>query len=256
MRYPTTCFALHHESMLRRQGVETMPIAVGCKCGKKFKVKDELAGKAVRCPDCKSALRIPGEQAQTSAVAGSAKGSSAKLDAQAALLKFEDAKKKKQLSAEEEAAYRNEHNKLIASYDQLAGKGATKDGKPAERPTQVLPKKPTIFTKIADVFGGVFGTFTAKYLIIALVLGGGAVGSAFLVKYVTSYVSEESGPKMSNEERSKMLMKEVGQDIAAKRWEDAKDKLDKIIQLNKRYEIHRDYREYRKQVSEALTPKQ
>lgn len=227
-----------------------MPISVGCKCGKQMKVKDELAGKAVRCPACKSALRIPGEP--VAAAKKSGKSSAPKVDEQAALLKFEEAKKKKHLSAEEEAAYREEHNKIIASYDQLAGKGATKDGKPVPRPTQVLPKKPTIFTKIADAFGVVFGTFTAKWLIIFLLLGGGAVGSAFLVKYVTSYVSDESGAKMSNEERSKMLLGQVANDIKAKKWEDARDKLDQILRLNKRLELRRDYRDYRKQVAQAL----
>ncbi|GMU34596.1 MAG: hypothetical protein AMXMBFR20_24680 [Planctomycetia bacterium] len=227
-----------------------MPISVGCKCGKQLKVKDELAGKAVRCPACKSALRIPGEPA--AAVGEAGKSSTPAVDAKAALLKFEAAKKKKHLSAEEEAAYREEHNKLIASYDQLSGKGATKDGKPAPRPTQVLPKKPTIFTKIADAFGVVFGTFTAKWLVIFLLLGGGAVGSGFLVKYVTSYVSDESGAKMSNEERSKLLLSQVADDIKAKKWDDARDKLDQIIRLNKRLELRRDYRDFRKQVSEAL----
>lgn len=37
-----------------------MPIKVACKCGQKFTAKDELAGKTVRCPKCKEALRIPG----------------------------------------------------------------------------------------------------------------------------------------------------------------------------------------------------
>jgi hypothetical protein len=37
-----------------------MPIKVTCQCGKSFAAKDELAGKAVRCPNCKQPLRIPG----------------------------------------------------------------------------------------------------------------------------------------------------------------------------------------------------
>ena len=37
-----------------------MPIKVACKCGQKFAAKDELAGKAVKCPKCKQPLRIPG----------------------------------------------------------------------------------------------------------------------------------------------------------------------------------------------------
>lgn len=36
-----------------------MPIKVACKCGASFAAKDELAGKAVRCPKCKQPLKIP-----------------------------------------------------------------------------------------------------------------------------------------------------------------------------------------------------
>jgi hypothetical protein len=36
-----------------------MPIKVTCQCGKSFAVKDELAGKAVKCPNCQQPLRIP-----------------------------------------------------------------------------------------------------------------------------------------------------------------------------------------------------
>ena len=36
-----------------------MPIKVVCQCGASFAAKDELAGKAVRCPKCKQPLKIP-----------------------------------------------------------------------------------------------------------------------------------------------------------------------------------------------------
>ena len=36
-----------------------MPIKVTCQCGKSFAAKDELAGKAVKCPNCQQPLRIP-----------------------------------------------------------------------------------------------------------------------------------------------------------------------------------------------------
>ncbi len=36
-----------------------MPIKVVCQCGASFGAKDELAGKAVRCPKCKQPLKIP-----------------------------------------------------------------------------------------------------------------------------------------------------------------------------------------------------
>src|SRR5262245_15756288 len=102
-----------------------MPIIAGCKCGKKFKVKDEMAGKPVKCPACGSPLRIPAPAGKS---AGGAGGKSA-VDAEGALLRFEEAQKKKQQSLEEEAAAREEQNKLIASYDQIAGKTA----KPGEK---------------------------------------------------------------------------------------------------------------------------
>lgn len=35
-----------------------MPIPIKCQCGKALKVKDELAGKAVKCPGCGKAIRV------------------------------------------------------------------------------------------------------------------------------------------------------------------------------------------------------
>ncbi len=41
-----------------------MPIALGCpKCSKKLKLADTLAGKAVKCPQCATVLRVPGTAA-------------------------------------------------------------------------------------------------------------------------------------------------------------------------------------------------
>jgi hypothetical protein len=36
-----------------------MPIPVACRCGQKFAAKDELAGKATKCPKCGTVLQIP-----------------------------------------------------------------------------------------------------------------------------------------------------------------------------------------------------
>ncbi|MDQ7779037.1 MAG: zinc ribbon domain-containing protein [Planctomycetota bacterium] len=41
-----------------------MPIAIRCKCGKDLKVKDELAGKAVKCPGCGTVLKVVAPQAR------------------------------------------------------------------------------------------------------------------------------------------------------------------------------------------------
>lgn len=36
-----------------------MPITVKCQCGKSLKVKDQLAGKAVKCPGCSQVVKVP-----------------------------------------------------------------------------------------------------------------------------------------------------------------------------------------------------
>ncbi|MEM6366193.1 MAG: hypothetical protein AAF745_17310 [Planctomycetota bacterium] len=40
-----------------------MPIQIKCGCGKALRVRDELAGKAVKCPGCGKAIRVPGKAA-------------------------------------------------------------------------------------------------------------------------------------------------------------------------------------------------
>jgi hypothetical protein len=37
----------------------SVPILVACECGKTLRVKDELEGKRIRCPDCQSTLTVP-----------------------------------------------------------------------------------------------------------------------------------------------------------------------------------------------------
>lgn len=44
-----------------------MPITIKCTCGKALRVKDELAGKAVKCPGCGQPVRVPGGPAAGSA---------------------------------------------------------------------------------------------------------------------------------------------------------------------------------------------
>jgi len=36
-----------------------MPIPIRCSCGKAFNLKDEMAGKAVKCPTCQAVIRVP-----------------------------------------------------------------------------------------------------------------------------------------------------------------------------------------------------
>ncbi len=46
-----------------------MPITTSCSCGRKLNLKDELAGKTVKCPQCGSALKVPDEKSTATAVA-------------------------------------------------------------------------------------------------------------------------------------------------------------------------------------------
>ena len=228
-----------------------MAIAVSCQCGKSFKVKDEMAGKAVRCPACRGPLRIPGTQgAAVAAVKSSSAPGERAPNPEAALLKFEEAKKKKQLTAEEEAAYKVEQKKLIESYDQLAGKGG-KGSK--DRPTVVFTKKASIFRKLADVFHAMFGTLAVKYLIIAALVAVGAVVSVAIVKYVTGYMSEETTSQLPKEDRIRLFLKQAEEAAVKKNWAEVARNLDEIDKLDpKKKELHRDYRRLRQQSDEAL----
>lgn len=52
-----------------------MPIAIKCKCGKALSVKDELAGKAIKCPGCGQPVRVPGDPAVAKPAATSSSSS-------------------------------------------------------------------------------------------------------------------------------------------------------------------------------------
>lgn len=49
-----------------------MPIRVRCACGKSLTVKDELAGKAVKCPQCQQIVRVPAPRRPASPAATAA----------------------------------------------------------------------------------------------------------------------------------------------------------------------------------------
>jgi hypothetical protein len=40
-----------------------MPIAVSCGCGRSLRIKDELAGRKIRCPSCQGEVAVPRPQA-------------------------------------------------------------------------------------------------------------------------------------------------------------------------------------------------
>jgi hypothetical protein len=59
MPFPAALLVVFHYRSNRIWEIAKMPIAVDCTCGRPFRIKDELAGKKVRCPECKSILAVP-----------------------------------------------------------------------------------------------------------------------------------------------------------------------------------------------------
>ncbi len=226
-----------------------MSIAVNCRCGKKFKVKARLAGKTVRCPQCQGPLRIGNE------VVGSSAGKPVgpKHDTDQAVLRVEKAQKQKQLSAEEDAAYRQEQDKLIESYDQLTGKG--KKDKKDKKKTELAgstPRKETVFSKLADAYGVVCGTLAFKYVFIVALVGGGAVGSILLVQAVTTYVQDEGGRQEPKEQRIEKLFEQAEAAIAAQCWGEAREALAEILRLEPRREVSRRYRNLQRRLNQEF----
>ncbi|MCG8405318.1 MAG: hypothetical protein MI923_08990 [Phycisphaerales bacterium] len=243
-----------------------MSIVASCHCGKKFKAKDQMAGKRVRCPSCGEPVRIPGDKEGSGAPVGASRAAAGKaqrkstapaVDAEAALLKYEAAQKQKQLDAEAEAAYQDEKNKLIESYDQLTGRTKPKDKEDPKKKkgefTEGPIKKVTIFNKIADSFATVFGTLLARYLIIVLLLAGGGFGSVILVQKVANYTQEETGAKKPREERIKELYVEARTALNNGDLAKATKCLNEVIDLDPSKEQHRTYRQLKKQLEKAYS---
>ncbi len=227
-----------------------MSIVVSCKCGKRFKAKDTMAGKRVRCPGCKEPLHVPNGQAS----GGSGGAGRPAIDAEAALLKFEEAQERKAATAEAEAAFREEKNKLIASYDQITGR-TTATGKKKEKKGELqekgVKKKVTVVDKAADAGATVFGTLLAKYLIIAGLFFLGAWGSVILVQKITGYMGTETARKTKKADTIKELEINARTAISEGRLAEAKQSLDKILAINPQRETHRNYKALQEQLEEA-----
>jgi hypothetical protein len=227
-----------------------MAISVSCACGKTLKVKDCLAGKAVKCPGCHKPIRIPGGPAGK-APADAASSEIDKAKEKEALLRFEAAQRRKLDSAEAEAAYRQEQNKLIESYDQLAGKSGKEKGKKRELAGE-KKRKATFFMKIGDAVAVVLGMLLVRYLMLAIVLGAGAVGSVYLVRYVMGYMQTETAATTKpKDERIKECYKKFDDAFAAKNWSAARDALENVIRADPNKVINREYKTRLEKLEEA-----
>lgn len=45
-----------------------MPVSLSCNCGRALRVKDELAGKKIHCPQCRSILTVPASDSEAQEV--------------------------------------------------------------------------------------------------------------------------------------------------------------------------------------------
>ena len=238
-----------------------MTIAVHCRCGKKFKVKDHLAGRKVRCPACRGPLRVPGEKVASPAkepAAASARREDKRdpvvtqEEAEKALLKFEEVNKNKQRGAEAEAAYQAEHNRLIEAYDQLAGKSA----KDKKKKTDIAPGKPRkagFFTKLADFIGMVCGTWYFKWALYSVVMAGGMVGSYYAVKFAWGYThSVAADYGKSKEQQMEELFRKANAAIEAKKWGEADAALAELRQLVPNIEKRNTYRVLKEKLDKGV----
>ena len=236
-----------------------MAIAVNCPCGKRFKVKDRLAGKKVRCPQCRGPLRIPGAadavagQQDEAPAAGQVQNQSpiSQQEAEKALLRFEETHKNKQLGAEAEAAYQEERNKLIAAYDQLAGKGV-KGKKKKNEPAPGKPRKAGFFTKLADVIAAICGTLAFKYVVIVIAVLAGGYGSYLGVKFVYTYTTGETVAPAPLEVQIDNLFKNADAAIKAKKWGEARDALAELLRLNPFIEKRNKYKDLKAKLDQGF----
>lgn len=236
-----------------------MAIAVSCRCGKRFKVKDHLAGKKVRCPGCRGPLRIPA-CSDTAAPPSDGKRPSrdtsneaplvTREDAEKALLRIDAAHKNKQLSAEAEAAYQDERNKLIAAYDQLAGKNFKDKKKKGEFAPGKL-RKAGFFTKCADVCGALCGTLVFKYIIIVALASAGVAASIYGVQFLYTYSQSETTPPTPIEVQRDELMKKADEAVKAKKWGEAREALEELRRTVPMIEKNNKYKDLMAKLTEG-----
>ena len=224
-----------------------MSIIVTCTCGKRFKAKDALAGKKVRCPGCQNPVAVEGKKAKSKPVAS-------KADIEAAMAKYEAAQAVKTKSAEQEARFKEEANKLIESYDALAGKNeknSKKEKKGVLAESDQPPKKPTVVTHAADAGGTVAQNPWVRYLVIAGLLFGLAAGARYGIGYIVNYTAGEVTPQEKPEVAIKRLEKEAREAIFSKQFDVAESKLSEMIQIDPNRKDHRNYKMIREQLETA-----
>ncbi len=259
-----------------------MAIEVQCgACGRALRVKDELAGKTVRCPDCRQPLRIPGTSAPAGAASARSQTSPAAPSKSAAppdraapsgsgpgrdtgagprpgqadrpddaLRKIELARQKRMLDAEADAAQRKATNELISAYDQLAGRDGPADGKTEKAGEKKAPV--TAIGKAKDRFGMLRSSLFWKYFSAVVVLSGAAVGARYLIGSMTTGIDRQVAEQPKDPARIPGLYFQAKVAADEQKWTEVKQCLDEIIRIQPHRKNNIEYRELLKRYREAV----
>lgn len=220
-----------------------MAISVSCKqCGKSFKAKDELAGRAVRCPGCQNPLKIPSAATTAPAMAKStaapkpATKAGADSGIEAALAKVEAARQKRAADQAETDSKKDEVLKIAEEFDKVSPKAkeakeAEKKGKKEGPPEKIgeKAKKVTAMTRIADVFGMIRSSTAAKLTIVTIFIVGGGAGSAVFIKRIMSATGEATTAFKVDDAQVDKWYKEAEAAADAKNWSRVNTLLEDIV---------------------------
>jgi hypothetical protein len=149
-----------------------MPITFNCTCGKTLRVKDELAGKRVRCPDCQAIVNAPEPELEVG-IPLEDDPPPPKPAARPAVVEDEDDEprpaKAKAKKADEGYDLDDEDEERTSNRPKIRGLSAREKGwaRDAEE------KKPSPFATIAGLVGAGVGVGVGKYAGPALLFPGG-----------------------------------------------------------------------------------
>ncbi len=259
------CAAKWSRAEVRDNPGKTMAIAVSCKqCGKTFKAKDELAGKAVRCPGCQAPLKIPAAaaapaMAKSSAGPASSAKSSSDAAIEAALAKVEAARQKRAAVQSESEAKKEEVLKIAEEFDKVSPKSkeakeAEKKGKKEGPPEKIgeKPKKVTAMMRIADVFGMIKGSAAAKITLLTLFIVGGATGSTLFIKRIMSATHEATSVEKIDDAGIEKLYVDAEKAAKGGNWSRVRDCLEDIIRAQPYRKNNFRYKALKEQLEKAV----
>ena len=211
-----------------------MAIPVVCGCGRKYRAKDDLAGRMIRCPACKAGVRVP----------------PVRLTGPSAECEKPRRDRGRKFSAGRGAAALPQPPTVRSGASR--GKNA---GKPAGRPADASgdrTAKRRALTRVADVCGAVCRSLGFRYILIFGLLCGGAVGSVFLTQAVATYRRQPPGERDIKQRELAELYTQAEKAIAAKRWGEAGRLLEEVLQLEPRQETSPRFRNLKRRQTEGF----